>query len=507
MLSPGKISPLYLHCFLIPVYFIFHNYVDFLSLVDFSKLTTSVIIWLALPFLLLGIYMLIYKEFSKAALATSWLLLVFFFAGPLMKELKNLPYINVLSKYSVFIPVLFLSLILVHRTLYKKQESFKKAHLFIFIMLTVLICFDVVKYFIIKSNPLHHTSIKTTTPLLKRNTLSDTIQKPDIYFLVFDEHPSAASVKTLFDFDNIPLDSSLENMGFKISPFAHSAYSYTAMSICSNLGLTEFAKPRGNDYNFKDILKAELLIKQNVLVPFLEQNNYGFVNASIFSTDKYPSPFREEMFWTRPEDMVRKQTLFLRIHEDLGWNYTWLIKNKFIEEINQKIKIETDAAQKVVSLLDSTLTVTHNTPLFFYGHFMLPHSPNKYDSTGNINHWSYQSYTAKHSKKETYISQLKYTRNFIIETARKIITKNKKPMVLIIQGDHGYRMFNREKYSTSHKFSILSAIYFSDKDYNEIPDDLYAPNTMRIVLNKYFNTNLPLLYNTTLSRLNLSITH
>ena len=121
-----KIWPSPLHCFLVPLFFIFHNYVDFLGLTDFSKLSLSIAGWLTAPFLLLLVYRLLLKDLQNACLITTVLLCIYFFTGPLMKEFKDLPYIHFLFKYSVLIPILFLLITYIHIQLYKnKKKNFK----------------------------------------------------------------------------------------------------------------------------------------------------------------------------------------------------------------------------------------------------------------------------------------------------------------------------------------------------------------------------------------------
>jgi len=43
------------------------------------------------------------------------------------------------------------------------------------------------------------------------------------------------------------------------------------------------------------------------------------------------------------------------------------------------------------------------------------------------------------------------------------------------------------------KFSILNSFYFSDKDYSQLYNSISPVNSFRVIFNKYFNTNLPIL--------------
>jgi len=297
----------------------------------------------------------------------------------------------------------------------------------------------------------------------------------------------------LFGYDNTTLDSSLTKLGFKVSSNATSQYPYTVPSLYSLFGLNEFHSNNTVDFTFKELNAVGDNLTDNKLIPFLQNNGYNFINASIFDMKETPSLVRDYLDWNTPEDMIRKQTFFNRIKEDLSWNYTHLYKRKFIGDLNSTIKKEVAYTKEVARLIDSSVLLDANKPKLFYGHFFLPHLPYKFNREGKVIQWTYKSYLTDYSSDQTYLSQLEYTRKFIINLTAKIREENQRPAIIIVQGDHGYRMFDLNKYSVDNKYKILSAIYFADQDYSQISDSLFSPNTFRIILNKYFNQQIPLL--------------
>jgi hypothetical protein len=259
------------------------------------------------------------------------------------------------------------------------------------------------------------------------------------------------------------------------------------------LGLNEFHSEESSDFTFKEINALDKNLTNNKLIPYLKHMGYDFINASIFNMKDNPSPVRSYLDWNSPEDMIRKQTIFNRIKEDLSWNYTNLYKKKFIGDLNLKIKKEVEYTNRIVQLVDSSLLLKNNNPKMFYGHFLLPHDTYKYDGKGNVIQWTYENYLNSYTSSATYLAQLEYTRKFIIDLAKKIKNKNNRPAIIIIQGDHGFRMFDQTKFPLDNKLKIFSAIYFPDHDYSQISDSLFSPNTFRIILNKYFDQQIPLL--------------
>jgi hypothetical protein len=76
--------------------------------------------------------------------------------------------------------------------------------------------------------------------------------------------------------------------------------------------------------------------------------------------------------------------------------------------------------------------------------------------------------------------------------ARKIKEHNKRPAIIIIQGDHGLRNYNRPVFGEKEMFHVLSAVYWPGINDSMIPTDLFTPNTFRILLNQFFQQQLPL---------------
>ena len=62
-------------------------------------------------------------------------------------------------------------------------------------------------------------------------------------------------------------------------------------------------------------------------------------------------------------------------------------------------------------------------------------------------------------------------------------------MVIIFQGDHGYRFYDNNK--KEDEFPNFCAVYFSNKDYRQLPDTISNVNLFKVVVNTWFNQNSP----------------
>jgi len=95
-----------------------------------------------------------------------------------------------------------------------------------------------------------------------------------------------------------------------------------------------------------------------------------------------------------------------------------------------------------------------------------------------------------------YVMQVAYTNKFVIAPiVDSIFAHARRPFIVIFQGDHGYRDYPREKIDL--EFENFNAIYFPEGKYDMLKDTMTSVNTFRIVLNQFFNQQLPLLNDST----------
>jgi hypothetical protein len=78
-----------------------------------------------------------------------------------------------------------------------------------------------------------------------------------------------------------------------------------------------------------------------------------------------------------------------------------------------------------------------------------------------------------------------------------ILANSSRPPIIIIQGDHGpgaHLVWSSvDKSNVPERMAILNAYYFPDGDYKGLYPSISPVNSFRVVLNKYFGTNMGLL--------------
>jgi hypothetical protein len=85
----------------------------------------------------------------------------------------------------------------------------------------------------------------------------------------------------------------------------------------------------------------------------------------------------------------------------------------------------------------------------------------------------------------------------VLETIDEILNNPERPVVIVLQSDHGDEKYLDWDHPTADgvnvRSGILNAIYFSDTSYDELYPTMTPVNTFRVILNHWFGTQYPLL--------------
>ena len=138
---------------------------------------------------------------------------------------------------------------------------------------------------------------------------------------------------------------------------------------------------------------------------------------------------------------------------------------------------------------------------FLFAHIYLPHIPFLYGPDGeelkyheNLNIYWYE--VEPDNYLEYYGYQIDYINQSILQSIDKILSESLKPVVIILQSDHGDGFFLDWAAPTdqgvSVRTAIFNAIYFSDRSYQTLYPTMTPVNTFRVILNHWFGTQYPM---------------
>ena len=473
--------PLFL--LLLPAFVVIHLEKELHGLINYEFVYDRIIILFIAPFIILGICYLFFRTIAIASLITISSLLPFYYTGDLKSWLSvKFPH-SFLQSYSFLLSAFAVVLLILFFILRKKRTVPAKIFLFINIALLLFITADVVIIFF--------TGSKNKYTIDRKNKLSyhscDSCKKPDIYYIVFDAYTSSKQLKDEYEYSNQAIDDYLRNKGFYIVKDSKSNYNFTAFSIGSTLNMNYIKNVDTlNKITDREYLQALKLSYKNEVASFLQNEGYYILNHSLFDFYTHPTTIKNIDFWGIRK-LYDNYNLLFKLGRDIDYHFHGKIDKYFDNEryfVNSPFN-RRRVTDEVINELMTSVKLKTADPKFVYGHFLEPHPPYFYDSTGKL------LGSHKPAKKAAYLHQIAFSNNLIKQITDSVMIYSNRPTVIIFQSDHGIS-FN---VPTNHQksFPNLNAIYFSNMNYNLLTDSTHNVNTFRIVLNTFFHQGIELL--------------
>ncbi len=317
---------------------------------------------------------------------------------------------------------------------------------------------------------------------------------PDIYYIILDGYARQDVLNDLYNYDNSTLVAALRDRGFYIASQSQSNYIQTALSLDSSLNMQYLSGHDGTRPNQGLIMGDIYRSKSRAL---FEQLGYKYV---AFSTGYPPVDLTTADIYIKYAQIKRAYDLeaLLMLNStlapfiDLNWIRVPITRfstpQKRIDSIFNSLKDD-------VPQIDG--------PKFVFGYIFAPHPPSVFDRNGPITPdatfimegaFTYQGTIQQYVN--SYIPELIYINQRLIETIDGILTNSKTPPVIIIQADHGPDAYLDWKSlgntCLKERFSILNAYYFPGQTSNHLSEDINPVNTFAVLFNTYFGTNFKL---------------
>lgn len=466
--------PFYL--FLLPVFFVLHGVVEKFPLTGFEILKVLGI-YTGTAILLFILFWLLFKNIRKASFFAFCVLAFQLFFGSAHDFLKNNVGGVFFIKYSFLVPFAMVALGTSIFFAKRSGKNFIQLTKYLNILMLVLVLVDAATL-MIRDEKVHKEDLSA----LFRTC--DTCNKPDVYLIVLDEYAGRQELTEMFSFDNSVFENNLKDRGFHVVNNPRSNYNYTTYSMASLLNMQYIKNLESLTANQNDLFTCLKLIRENELARFFRKEGYAIYNSSVFdlegnnraATSKYFIPVHK---------MLTAQTFTRRFNYDLGFHFA---SKKIIERIlkDNVYTINTIEAKTKKIAAEKT-----GQPKFVYTHFLMPHHPYFFDSSGREASIEKLEDSYKMDKK-AYIEYLLYTNKKILGLVDHIKTVSAKPPAIILMSDHGFRQSNDSSQNKYH-FMTLNAIHLPTNNYKSFYDGMSHVNQFRIFLNTQFRQQLPLL--------------
>lgn len=317
----------------------------------------------------------------------------------------------------------------------------------------------------------------------------------DIWYLVFDRYGSASSLELQYGIDDRPFLDRLRARGFHVVTDSHANYVKTTLSLASTLNLDYLddlvaaQDPASDDHG--PVFER---LSDHAVGRFLRERGYQYMHVG-----SYYGPTRTSRIADRnltpggPSDFVASlydSSALPAAARRLGIGLAATVR----ERHHAAGRFQLDALD---DLADDP------GPSFVYSHLMIPHPPYTFASDGSF---VTDELDVGRRQALAYGEQLAYLQTRIEALLDRLLARPEAERpIIILQADEGPYPRDYARNTTEYdwatatteeleiKFGILNAMYLPAGEVSELPPTLSSVNTFRLIFDRYFGADLPLL--------------
>ena len=480
------------HPLLLAVYPVLALYAVNIKEVSSSVIWRPLLISITFGMLIIFILRLIFRDWLKAALLTSLILLIFFSYGRIYDYLRttrladlNLVRHRYLALFFCILLVLISWWILRHIRDYKPITAVFNT---ITIVLALLTGIQIISFQIKAASGQQAASNWNPGSNMTPTTQSD--NKPDVYYIVLDSYTRSDVLMAELDFDNSGFIQQLRDMGFYVANCSRANYNMTQSSMVSSLNMSYlpelYAEAAGQGIAAADIW---VLIKSSAVRKSFQNLGYKFV------------AFETGYKWTSVEDA---DLYLMRSQDSFGIQFVTPFEQMLIDSTTLSIYSDYQRRNTLLKYFGSTHPLANyigmeefilsqlpkipeiDAPTFTYAHINVTHKPYVFSPTGYLDYPDEISTVAEDNRHfpAGYISSIEYVDAQMLAIIREILSRSDTPPIIIVQGDHGYRVDTASDWANISP--ILNAYYLPGMANDRLYPTISPVNTFRLIFNDYF---------------------
>lgn len=461
-----------LSSFLIALYPCLYMYFNNIGEAFFLDIVPISIIFMIISAILLLLTYFLFKNITKAIFCSNIILFLLLNFKSIEDFLNNM--YSGFYYWHVVIIIIFIIISLIIFLIQYNFKELKNMNKILTLIFAFLIIFNFATSLpkIIKMNNLYDTHQDNVTVISKVE--NNSINKPNFYFLIFDEYGGPENLSYFMQYDNRDFYNNLEKNNVNVS-YTSRNKDISTIAVIVDLVNFEFIS------NSSITTHESMLLRHNAkLVQLFKEHGYKFnkiTNDAVgkgFEIDYSSADSNIESTTETAYGMIINATIFYPLNFNISDNYVDNLKSR-LNYMYDSIKLEDGG-------------------VFTFGHFNLPHLPFVFDEYGNINpNYLYRDI----ENSETYLKQLKYTSK-IIEKYISLIKEKDPKAIVLIQSDHGCRLVQQrnaylgQREPTQEEIeymkSILNILYYQGEKVDI--SGMSGYDTLKLVVNKILNTNI-----------------
>ena len=435
------------------------------------------------------------RSWDKAALFSSWTVLLFFSYGwgYNLFERINLPIIHnpnlpTLTFWALLwvIGIYYLNKIIQHDKLRTVLNWFS-------IFLLIIPIFQITSYQFSIMRAKRSFPINTT---LSENQLTLPVSPADVYVIVLDSHPRSDALKKNYGVDNQEFIRQLEEIGFYVSSCSRSNYAYTELSLSSMFNM-----------NYLEVIAPEVVAEGKSTVPLFNylknsevRRNFESLGYKTYSLASYPPIAWEDAdVFIDPQTSAYEEFSITQLSAFERMVYSSTLLKVFLDKpTNDQNTADIPANYPYADHLR-----THNFilkkiveiaaergPKFVYVHLTSPHAPFVFEPDGTVLKdppvLPWQSYLSWADYRYYFGMQVEYIDNAIVPIIKKVISQSDTVPVILLISDHGTAI-------DEEQLANLSAYLVPEGVKSVLRPDISLVNSFRVIFNQLYGGNYGML--------------
>ena len=330
--------------------------------------------------------------------------------------------------------------------------------------------------------------------VISAETPPGVVNRPDIYFLVFDAFGREDVLREMFSVDNSWFVDSLRRRGFFVVDSAVANYCATLQSVAATMNFNYVHELGNFDPESFDRGPLSRLLAHNKVMGDLTPLGYKYVT---FASGHRPTEIHSAHYYFEPSFVLSEFHNVLLGYTPIPY---WISEEKSPFALHRR---------RVEYILDKLTDLDNiRDPKFVFAHLVCPHPPCVFDENGGAvqRDWGFSFADGDHytdqggdmaDYKNGYGPQVLYLSKRIIEVVDGILAQSGTPPIIVIQGDHGpgteLSWSSLAKSNVHERFPILNAYYLPDGGDSLLSHNITPVNSFRVILNEYFGKNYPML--------------
>lgn len=368
----------------------------------------------------------------------------------------------------------------------------------------VLVIFNVVPLVDYQLTELGESPTAGPAITVRAGTDASAERRPDVYFIILDRYADETTLSELYGFDNSPFLDALRERGFYVADQSNANYLKTALSLTATFSMAyldrvPLVEQANNPGDTAPV--HEMLLNGQEVQRFFKDQGYTYVHLASWWGPTWQNRMADVTFrygnLSEFNRVLYESTALAAV--DDAWTPDQVPSSAWRDRCRcaQHALYQFDRLPKIAEM---------RGPKFVFAHILLPHDPYVLDRSGNL---VTQEQVDSRTREFNYAEHVQYANRRMLAIVDELLAgPEETDPVIVLAADEGpwpVRYFqdhwdfswrNATLDELHEKFRILNTFYLpgvADPEAAGLYPEITPVNTFRVILNTYFDADLPLL--------------